>query len=255
MKIAAFAIATVGAGLVGGIPSQASAQQAVLTGLEDFRIANVGEGLFGPTRRDAINSRFQVNGRNPASSQRNYGLWATFDLELAGLFDSSISQLDSVQIDLFQVQAITGQTINNVIRGGTVNVYYTLEDANVLAAANGFIWDTSDAEGLGSQFSDRVLVGSIDLTDQTNTDASFNLDLSVIGSSLINEINSGGFARFLFTTADMNMATSWGVGEPGTSTILAFDGAAPTVTFTVPAPGTAGLALLGLGAMARRRRG
>jgi uncharacterized protein (TIGR03382 family) len=255
MKISALAIAIVGAGLVGGIPAQVSAQQAVLTGLEDFRIANVGEGLFGVTRRDALNSRFQVNGRNPASGQRNFGLWATFDLELAGLFDSSIGQLDSVRIDLFQVQAITGQTINNVIRGGTMNVYYTLENADVLAAANGFDWIDADPEGLGDQFSDRVLVGSIDLVDQTNVDAGFDLDLSVIGASLINQINAGGFARFVFTTPDMNMATSWGVGVPGTSTVLAFDGPAPTVTFTVPAPGTAGLALLGLGVMARRRRG
>lgn len=255
MKISTLPAAAFAGLVVGGIPATASAQQATLTGLDDFRIANVGEGLFGPTRRDATNSRFQVNGSNPAASQRNFGLWATFDLELDGLFAGPIDQLDSVRIDLFQAQAITGQTINNVIRGGTMNVYYTLEDADVLASANGFVWDTSDAEGLGAQFGDRVLVGSIDLADQTNVDAGFDLDLSTIGASLINQINSGGFARFLFTTPDMNMATSWGVGEPGTSTILAFDGPAPTVTFTVPAPGTAGLALLGLGAMARRRRG
>lgn len=254
MKTTALAIATLGLGLVGGIAPQAAAQQAVLTGLEDFRIANVGEGLFGVTRRDAINSRFQVNGRNPASAQRNFGLWATFDLELAGLFDSSISQLDSVRIDLFQAQPTTGQDINNVIRGGTMNVYYTLESADVLASANGFDWIDADPEGLGDQFADRVLVGTIDL-ETGNFDAGFDLDLSVIGSSLIDQINAGGFARFVFTTPDMNMATSWGVGVPGTSTIQAFDGPAPTVTFTVPAPGTAGLALLGLGAMARRRRG
>jgi uncharacterized protein (TIGR03382 family) len=134
-----------------------------------------------------------------------------------------------------------------------MNVYYTLEDADVLAAANGFVWDINDAEGLGAQFSDRVLVGSIDLATG-NFDAGFDLDLSVIGSSLIDEINSDGFARFVFTTPDMDMATSWGVGEPGTSTVLAFDGPAPTVTFTVPAPGAVSMGVLGLGLLARRRR-
>lgn len=253
MRYPVFAITGLAGLAVGGFSTGAAAQQATLTGVEDFRIANVGEGLFGPTRRDATNSRFQVNGSNPNPSDRNYGLWATFDLELAGLFDAPIGQLDSVRIDLFQAQPITGQDINNVITGGRMNVYYTLEDADVLDSSNGFVWDTGDAEGLGSQFADRVLVGSIDLSTG-NTDAGFDLDLSAVGSSLIDQINSGGFARFVFTTPDMDFATSWGVGVPGTSTILAFDGEAPTVTFTVPAPGTAGLALLGLGAMARRRR-
>lgn len=251
--ITALAGAGLALGVVGVAAPTASAQQAVLTGIEDFRIANVGEGLFAPTRRDAVNSRFQVNGRNPSSTQRNFGLWATFDLNLDGLFAGPVSQLDSVRIDLFQAQAITGQTINNVIRGGTMNVYYTLEDADVLNAANGFVWDVNDAEGLGSQFADRVLVGSIDLATG-NFDAGFDLDLSVIGSSLLDQINSGGFARFVFTTPDMNFASNWGVGVPGTSTILAFDGPAPTVTFTVPAPGAVAVGVLGLGLLARRRR-
>ena len=233
-------------------PGAATAQQ-VLTGVEDFRIANVGEGLFGPTRRNATNSRFQVNGSNPVSSQRNYGLWAAFDLDFDGLFDSSISQLESVRVDLFQAQPTTGQDIDNVIRGGTMNVYYTLEDADVLDSSNGFVWDTSDAEGLGSQFADRVLVGSISLSDG-NFDAGFDLDLTQIGSSLVDEINGAGFARLIFTSPDQNFASSWGVGEPGTSSILAFDGPAPTVSFTVPAPGA--VVMLGLGGLAvsRRRR-
>lgn len=243
------AIAALSAGSV--TTGTAAAQDAVLTGLDDFRIANVGEGLFGVTRRNALNSRFQVNGRNPSSTSRNFGLWATFDLDFNGLFAGDISELQSVQIDLFQAQPITGQDVDNVIRGGTMNVYYTLEDADVLDSANGFDWIDSDAEGLGDQFADRVLVGTIDLADG-NFDASFDLDLSVIGSSLIDEINNDGFARFVFTTPDQDFATSWGVGEPGTSTILAFDGAAPTVTFTVPTPGA--LAALGAGALLATRR-
>ncbi|MCC5821916.1 MAG: hypothetical protein LAT64_01360 [Phycisphaerales bacterium] len=86
MRYSMFAVAGLAGLAIGGIPSGAVAQQATLTGVEDFRIANVGEGLFGPTRRNAIDSRFQVNGRNPDPSNRNFGLWATFDLELAGLF-------------------------------------------------------------------------------------------------------------------------------------------------------------------------
>ena len=241
------------AGLV-FVPAVASAQTAVLTGNQDFTISNVGEGLFGATRRDAINSRFQVNGRNPASAMRNFGLWATFDIDLAGVFNAPISTLESARIDLFQAQPTTGQDVDNVIRGGTMNVYFTLEDADVLNSANGFDWIDSDAEGLGDQFSDRVLVGTIDLADG-NFDAGFDLDLSQIGSTLVDEINAGGFGRFVFTTPDMNFATSWGVGEPGTSTILAFDGPAPTVTLVVPAPGAAAMGLLGLTAIARRRRG
>ena len=250
MKIRTVALASLAGSLLAA-PGVASAE--VLTGLDDFRIANVGEGLFGPTRRDAVNSRFQVNGSNPVAAQRNYGLWAAFDLDFDGLFNSPISQLDSVRVDLFQAQPTTGQDIDNVIRGGTMNVYYTLEDADVLDSANGFVWDTNDAEGLGSQFSDRVLVGTASLFSG-NSDLGFDLDLTQVGASLIDQINSDGFARLIFTSPDQNFATSWGVGEPGTSTFLAFDGAAPTVTFTVPAPGAA--AMLGLGglAMARRRR-
>lgn len=247
---AAIAILTGGLSLL-AVPTTDAGQ--TLTGLDDFRIANVGEGLFGATRRNAVNSRFQVNGRNPDSAQRNFGLWAAFDLDFDGLYSSSISQLESVRVDLFQAQPFTGQDINNVIRGGTMNVYYTLEDADVLNSANGFIWDTTDAEGLGNQFADRVLVGTIDLS-AGNFDAGFDLDLSVIGSSLINEINNDGFARLIFTTPDQNFATSWGVGVPSTSTILGFDGPAPTVTFTVPAPGAAAVfGLAGIAAVRRRR--
>ncbi|MEM7628563.1 MAG: hypothetical protein AAF356_03975 [Planctomycetota bacterium] len=253
MKNGLMTTAVVALAAGGALPQAASAQEATLTGLEDFRIANVGEGLFAPTRRDAINSRFQVNGRNPNSAERNFGLWATFDLDFSGLFASDIAELQSVEIDLFQAQPTTGQDIDNIIRGGTMNVYYTLEDADVLDSANGFDWIDSDAEGLGDQFADRVLVGTIDLADG-NFDASFDLDLSVIGSSLIDEINSDGFARFVFTTPDQNFATSWGVGEPSTSTILGFDGAAPEVRFVVPTPGSVAALGMGLLVAARRRR-
>lgn len=235
------------------VTGTANAQTAVLTGNQDFSISNVGEGLFGATRRDAINSRFQVNGRNPNSAERNFGLWATFDVPTAGVFASDIPTLESVTIDLFQAQPITGQDVDNVITGGTMNVYLTLEDADVLDSSNGFDWIDSDPEGLGTQFADRVLIGTVDLADG-NTDVSFDLPLGTVGSTIIDELNNGDFLRFVFTTPDQNFATSWGVGEPGTSSILAFDGAAPTVTFVVPAPGAAGLALLAGVAATRRRR-
>ncbi|MEM8757961.1 MAG: PEP-CTERM sorting domain-containing protein [Planctomycetota bacterium] len=237
-----------------GFASAAAGQTAVLTGNEDFTISNVGEGfLFGPTRRDAVDSRFQINGRNPDGADRNFGLWAAFNLDLNGLFAGPIGGLESVTIDLFEAQPITGQDIDNIITGGTLNLYYTLEDADVLDAANGFDWIDSDPEGLGDQFADRVLVGSVDVVDG-NSGASFDLDLATIESSLVNEINNDGFIRFVLTTPDMDTATSFGVGAPGTSTVLAFDGPAPTVSFVVPAPASA--ALLGLGGLAavRRRR-
>jgi len=243
------AAAVVSFGVVGG----ASAQTAVLTGNQDFSISNVGEGLFGATRRNALDSRFQINGRNPSSASRNFGLWATFDVDLNGVFGSPIAALESARIDLFQAQPITGQDIDNVIRGGTINVYYTLEDADVLDSGNGFDWIDSDPEGLGAQFADRVLVGTIDLVDG-NFDAAFDLDLSGIGASLVDEINSDGFVRFVFTTPQMDTATSWGVGAPGTSSTLAFDGPAPTISFVVPTPGTAALGGLALLAGLRRRR-
>ncbi|MEO0632068.1 MAG: hypothetical protein AAFY46_15295, partial [Planctomycetota bacterium] len=153
-------------GLIGAgaalMAAPAVGQTAVLTGNEDFSISNVGEGLFGATRRDAVNSRFQINGRNPDGSNRNFGLWASFDVDLNGLFSGPISGIDSVTIDLFEAQPTTGQDIDNIITGGTLNVYYTLEDADVLDSANGFDWIDSDPEGLGTQFADRVLVGTLD---------------------------------------------------------------------------------------------
>lgn len=239
---------------IGASAGAAAGQTAVLTGNQDFSISNVGEGFIpSVTRRNAVNSRFQINGRNPSSASRNFGLWASFDVDLNGLFAGPISGLESVTIDLFEAQPITGQDIDNIITGGTINVYYTLEDADVLSSANGFDWIDADPEGLGTQFADRVLVGTLDVVDG-NSGASFDLDLSSISASLLNEINSDGFVRFVFTTPNMDTATSFGVGAPGTSTVLAFDGAAPTISFTVPTPASA--AVLGLGGLVavRRRR-
>lgn len=231
----------------------AQAQTASATGLEDFSINVVGEGLFGPTRINSTNSRFQVNGRNPAAGMRNYGLWAAFNLDGASLFDAPISTLDSVRIDLFGAVPITGQDVPSVITGGNLQVYYTTDSSDVLNSANGFVWDINSANGLGSQFSDLALVGEVQL-DRGTQDVSFDVDLSSIRETLVGRINSGEQVRFLFTTTTMEFASSWGVGVPGTSTILAFDGPAPVVTFTVPAPGAA--ALLGCAVLAgvRRRR-
>lgn len=245
---AALGVAVASSGVFVG---DSAGQTAVLTGNQDFGISNVGEGLFGATRRDATDSRFQINGRNPDSANRNFGLWASFDVDLDDLFAGSISGLESVTIDLFEAQPTTGQDIDNIITGGTLNLYYTLEDADVLDSGNGFDWIDSDPEGLGTQFADRVLVGSVDVVDG-NQGASFALDLSAIEASLVNEINSDGFVRFVLTTPNMNTATSFGVGAPGTSSILAFDGPAPTIRVVVPSPASA--VVLGLGGLAAMRR-
>jgi hypothetical protein len=250
-RFAVIALTSTGALLVSAAGANAGLHQQTLTGVDDFRIANVGEGFFNTTRREANDSRFQVNGRNPDNVNRNFGLWASFDLDFNGLFASPIDTLESVTIDLFQAQPITGQDVDNVITGGTMNVYFSLVEDDVLDSANGYDWIDADPEGLGTQFSDRVLVGTIDLEDG-NFDASFDIDLTTIGPDLIDEINTDGFARFVFTTPDMDFATSWGVGVPGTSDVLAFDGDAPTVNFVVPAPGSA--ALLALAGVAVRRR-
>jgi MYXO-CTERM domain-containing protein len=238
-----------GATALGGV---ASAQSATAVGLDDFSIHTVGEGLFGPTRRNALDSRFQVNGSNPNPSDRNYGLWTAFNLDGGSLFAGDITQLASVRIDLFGAVPITGQDVPSVIEGGDLQVYFTTDSSDVLASSNGFVWDTSSSNGLGSQFSDLTLVGSTTLVRGTQ-DVSFDVDLSAIGSTLVDRINAGEQVRFLFTSPTMDFASSWGVGVPGTSTVLAFDGPAPTVTFTVPAPGAAAV-LAGVGLVGLRRR-
>lgn len=230
----------------------AFAQSATVVGLDDFSIHNVGEGLFGPTRRDAINSRFQVNGRNGNPSDRNFGLWASFNIDSAGLFGAPVSSLASVRIDLFGAVPITGQDVPSVIEGGEFQVYYTTDSRDVLDSANGFVWDINSDNGLGDQFSDLTLVGSTTLARGTQ-DLSIDVDLSSIGATLTDRINAGEQVRFLFTSTSPDFASSWGVGVPGTSTVLAFDGPAPTVTFTVPAPGAAGV-LAAFGLLAARRR-
>lgn len=230
----------------------AFAQSATVVGLDDFSIHNVGEGLFAPTRRNAVNSRFQVNGRNGDSANRNFGLWAAFNIDGAGLFDAPISSLASVRIDLFGAVPITGQDVPSVIEGGEFQVYYTTDSRDVLDSANGFVWDINSSNGLGNQFSDLALVGSTTLVRGTQ-DLSIDVDLSSIGGTLVDRINAGEQVRFLFTSTSPDFASSWGVGVPGTSTVLAFDGPAPTVTFTVPAPGAAGV-LAGVGLLALRRR-
>lgn len=236
-----------------GAGSGASAQTASAVGLEDFSINVVGEGLFGPTRLNVTNSRFQVNGRNPSSAMRNYGLWAAFNLDGGSLFDGPISTLDSVRIDLFGAVPITGQDVPSVIRGGNLQVYYTTDSRDVVAAANGFVWDINSANGLGSQFSDLALLGEVNL-DRGTQDVSFDLDISAVRDSMVGRINAGEQIRFLFTTTEADFASSWGVGVPGTSTILAFDGPAPVVTFVVPAPGAAALlACAGIATIRRRR--
>jgi len=259
MKIGLLKRVSTGAA-VGMIAAAGSAngQSASLVGVEDFRIANVGEGVGGflpeVTRRNADEGRFQVNGSNPGQNNRVFGLWATFDLDFQNLFSGPIDRLQSVNVDLFQAQPITGQDIDNVITGGTLNLYFTREDADVLDAANGFDWVDTDEEGLGNQFADRVLVGSVELAEG-NTDVSFDVDLSSIETSLIDEINSDGFGRFVLTSPDDNFATSWGVGVSGDPDgILEFDGAAPVVTFTVPSPAAASVLGLGGIVLARRRR-
>ena len=230
---------------------RADASAATVTGLDDFSIHTVGEGLFGPTRRNALDSRFQVNGRNPNTAERNYGLWTAFNIDGGSLFANPISQLDSVEVNLFGANPITGQTVANVIRSGNFNVYFTENDDDVLLASNGYVWDINTPDGVG-QFADRVLVASTFL-QAGDQDLTLSLDLSTIGSTLIDRINNGDLIRFIFTSDTMEFASSWGVGVPGTSTILAFDGPAPTVTFAVPAPGAA--AMLGLaGLMSARRR-
>lgn len=245
--------AAIGA-LATSIPAtQAAAQSATVVGLDDFGIKNVGEGLFGATRRDATDSRFQVNGSNPDSSNRNFGLWATFDIATNGIFAAPITTLESVTVDLFQAQPITGQDIDNIITGGDLEVFVTFDDRDVLDSANGFIWDTTSPNGLGDQFNGLFPVNTIALADG-NTDASISVDTGAFEQQLIDELNDpNGFVRFVFTSSTMDLASSWGVGEPGTSTILAFDGRAPEVTFAVPAPGAAAIAVLGMIATRRRR--
>ncbi len=228
------------------------AQSATVTGLDDFSIHNVGEGLFGPTRRDAINSRFQVNGRNPVAAERNFGLWAAFNIDGGSLFSGPIGGLDSVEVNLFGAHPITGQVVPSVIDPGNLRVYFTTNDDDVLASANGYIWDTTSSDGVG-QFTDRVLVESEFLL-RGDQDLTLSLDLSAIESVLVDRINNGQLVRFLFTSDTPDFASSWGVGVPGTSTIQAFDGAAPTVTFNVPAPGAMGLlGVAGLACVRRRR--
>ncbi|MEM1423099.1 MAG: hypothetical protein AAGH64_03750 [Planctomycetota bacterium] len=243
--------------LIGLAAPAGLAQSASLTGVTDFQISSVGEGLGGffgeTTRRNALNSRFQVNGSDPNPSDRNFGIWTTFDLDFDGLFDGPIDALESVSVDLFQAQPITGQDIDNIIDAGTLNLWFTTVDDDVLASSNGYDWIDSDPNGLGTQFGDRELVGTIDL-EEGNFDVSFDVDLAVIAGTLIDEINSDGFGRFILTSPTPQFASSFGVGVPGTSSTLAFDGDAPVVTFTVPAPGAgAALAFAGL-AMVRRRR-
>ena len=234
--------------------SSATAQTSTAVGLEDVSIHVVGEGLFGPTRINTLNSRFQVNGRNPSSAMRNFGLWTAFNLDGGSLFDAPISTLESVRIDLFGAVPITGQDVPSVIRDGNLQVYFTTDSRDVLAAANGFVWDINSANGLGSQFTDLTLVGELQLQRGTQ-DVTFDVDLSGIRDTLVSRINAGEQVRFLFTSTEMDFASSWGVGVPGTSTVLAFNGPAPLVTFVVPAPGAAALlACAGLAA-ARRRRG
>jgi len=90
MKIGCLKRVSAGAAL-GMIAAAGSAngQSASLVGVEDFRIANVGEGVGGflpeVTRRNADEGRFQVNGSNPDQNNRVFGLWATFDLDFENL--------------------------------------------------------------------------------------------------------------------------------------------------------------------------
>ncbi|MEM7755453.1 MAG: hypothetical protein AAF297_07430, partial [Planctomycetota bacterium] len=73
--------AVVGVALVA---STASAQTVVATGLDDFSIHTVGEGLGGffpdPIRQDRTDGRFQVNSSNPDPANRTFGLWTVFNV-------------------------------------------------------------------------------------------------------------------------------------------------------------------------------
>lgn len=251
MLVGAGAIALAGAG-------GARAQSVTVESVADFSVHNVGEnlgGFFGNIfRRNADDGRFQVNGRDPNPSSRVYGLWSIFNIDGGSLFSGPIGALERVRITLPPATPRDPSVIAPAVSGaGTLRVYYTTDQRDVLDPANGFDWIDSDPAGLGSQFSDLALLGEVSVS---RGDPTVVFDLAPSGAVLadmIATINSGQLVRFVFSTTTVGLATSWGVGVPSDSTTLPIEGDASTVQFVVPAPGAAAALVLG-GLVAGRRR-
>lgn len=246
----------------------ANAQSITLTGPQDFSIHQIGEGVGGflppVIRRDVVDGRFQVNGRNPDPSNRLFGQWTSINVDTSTVFSGPVDQLERLTLTINGAETRPDSTaqLHPILFGGTMSIYLTTDgDQNLLDASNGYVWDVDAQNGIGEQFSDLYLLdtrtferGTIGV-DPTPT-WSVDVDLSVLGSVILDQIASGSTFRFIITGIDDTVASSWysGVENPKLTAVTnTYTGIAPTVEFVIPAPGAMGL-LAGMGLLAARRR-
>jgi|GEM_PF-3081952 len=255
-------------GVLGMSAAAANAQVVTLTGPQDFSIHQIGEGVGGflppVIRRDVVDGRFQVNGRNPDPANRLFGQWTAINIDTSSVFSGPVDQLERLTLTIHGAETRPDSTaqVHPIIFGGTMSIYLTTDgDQNLLNAANGYVWDINAQNGIGNQFSDLYLLdtrtferGTVGV-DPTPT-WSVDVDLAALGSVILDQINSGSTFRFIITGIDDTVASSWysGVENPKLTAVTnTYTGIAPTVEFVIPAPGALGL-IAGMGLIAARRR-
>lgn len=266
MKKSIFTVAAAGALIAA--TGAAQAQNVTLTGPQDFSIHQIGEGVGGflppVLRRNVVDGRFQVNGRNPDPANRLFGQWTAINVDTSAAFNAPVNQLERVTLTIGGAETRPDSTAQlfPILFAGTMSVYLTTDgDDNLLTASNGYVWDTNAQNGIGSQFSDLYLLDTRTFTTGqagvTPTPSwSIDVDLTTLGSVILDQINSGSTFRFIVTGIDTTVASSWysGVENPKLTAVTnTYTGIAPTVTFVIPAPSSAAL-LAGMGLLASRRR-
>ncbi|TVQ60845.1 MAG: hypothetical protein EA378_10495 [Phycisphaerales bacterium] len=256
------------ASAVVALAGAAQAQTVTLTGPQDFSIHQIGEGVGGflppVIRRDVVDGRFQVNGRNPDPSNRLFGQWTAINVDTSTAFSGPVDQLERLTLTIGGAETRPDSTaqLYPILFAGTMSIYLTTDgDDNLLDAANGYDWIDDSPNGIGDQFSDLFLLDTRTFaTGQAGVDPtpswSVDVDLAALGSVILDQINSGSTFRFIITGIDDSVASSWysGVENERTSPVTnLYTGVAPTVEFVIPAPGAMGL-LAGMGLLAARRR-